>query len=103
MREEKRSRARKAAWESFIRKERRELELRKKGQLAGLPGEALAGESSAALRRLAREDQRQAEEGWDDRPTGLLLESARTHNAVKAKTVLTSGVRGLYPVHHVHK
>src|SRR5918995_89680 len=63
LREEERSRARKAAWESFMRKERRELKLRKEGQLAELLGEALAGESLAALRRLAREDQRQAEEG----------------------------------------
>src|SRR5215210_1048660 len=63
LREEERDRARKAAWESFMRKERREVELRKDGQLAELLGEALAGESSAALLRLAREDQRQAEEG----------------------------------------
>lgn len=63
LREEERSRACKAAWESFMRKERRELELRKEGQLAGLLGEALAGEPLAALRRLTREDQRQAEEG----------------------------------------
>jgi hypothetical protein len=63
LREEELNRARKAAWESFMRKERRELELRKEGQLAELLGEALAGESSGALRRLAREDQRQAEEG----------------------------------------
>ena len=63
LREEERSRARKAAWESFMRRERRELKLRKEGQLAELLGEALAGETPAALRRLAREDQRQAEEG----------------------------------------
>jgi hypothetical protein len=63
LREEERSRTRKAAWESFMRKERREVELRKEGQLAKLLGEALAGEPPAALRRLAREDQRQAEEG----------------------------------------
>ena len=63
LREEESVRARKAAWESFMRKERRELELRKDGQLAGLLGEALAGESSAALLRLVREDRRQAEEG----------------------------------------
>jgi len=44
-------------------RERRELELRKEGQLTELLGEALAGESSAALQRLAREDQRQAKEG----------------------------------------
>ena len=46
-----------------MRKERRDLELRKEGQLAELLGEALAGEPPAALQRLAREDQRQAEEG----------------------------------------
>jgi hypothetical protein len=63
LREEERIRAQKAAWESFMRKERRELELRKDGELAGLLGEALAGESPEALRRLAREDQRQAKEG----------------------------------------
>ena len=61
--EEERSQARKAAWESFMRKERQELELRKKGKLARLLGEALAGETPAALRRLVREDQRQAEDG----------------------------------------
>jgi len=44
-------------------RERRELELRKDGQLAELLGEALAGETPAALGRLAREDQRQAEQG----------------------------------------
>jgi hypothetical protein len=60
---EERVRARKAAWESFMRRERRELKLRREGQLAELLGEALAGEPPAALRRLAREDQRQAEEG----------------------------------------
>ena len=63
LKEEERIRARKAAWESFMRRERQELELRKEGQLAELLGEALAGEPPAALRRLAREDQRQAEEG----------------------------------------
>jgi hypothetical protein len=63
LREEERARARKAAWESFMGKERRELELRKDGQLAELLGEAISGEPSAAWRRLALEDQRQAEEG----------------------------------------
>ena len=63
LREEERGRARRAEWESFMRNERRELELRKEGQLAELLGETLAGESSAALRRLAFEDRRQAEEG----------------------------------------
>jgi len=63
LREEERIRARQADWESFMRRERRELELRKDGQLAGLLGKALAGESPETLRRLVREDQRQAEEG----------------------------------------
>jgi len=63
LREAERSRAHQAAWESFMRKERREIELRKDGQLALLLGEALADESPAALRKLAREDRRQAEEG----------------------------------------
>jgi hypothetical protein len=63
LKEEERIRARQAEWESFMRKERRELELRKAGQLATLLEEALPGESSSALRRLARQDQRQAEEG----------------------------------------
>jgi hypothetical protein len=46
-----------------VRNERRELELRKDGQLAELLGEALAREPSAELRRLASEDRKQAEEG----------------------------------------
>src|SRR5215216_6008484 len=49
LRDEERSRVRKTAWESFMRKERWELELRKDSQLAGLLGEALAGESPVAL------------------------------------------------------
>jgi hypothetical protein len=48
---------------SFMQAERRELQLRKEGQLAGLLGEPLPGESPAALRRLVSEDRRQAEEG----------------------------------------
>jgi hypothetical protein len=61
---EERSRARlAAAWEPFIEAERRELEKRKDGQLARLLGEALPGETPAALRWLASEDRRQAEEG----------------------------------------
>lgn len=52
-----------AAWALFVQTELRELELRKDGQLARLLGEPLPGESPAALRRLASEDQRQAEEG----------------------------------------
>ena len=63
VREEERDRARVDAWRSFMRAERRELELRKDGQLGRLLGEPLPGEAPAALRRLASEDQRQAEEG----------------------------------------
>jgi len=61
--EEERNRARLAAWERFMRAELRELELRRAGQLAELLGGALPGEPPAALRRLASEDQRQAENG----------------------------------------
>jgi hypothetical protein len=61
---EEKSRAQQAAaWEHFMQAELRELELRKDGQLAKLLGEPLPGEPPAALRRLASEDQRQAEEG----------------------------------------
>ncbi len=52
-----------AAWKPFIQTERRELELRKDGQLAKLLGDPLPGEPPEALRRLASEDRRQAEEG----------------------------------------
>ena len=61
---EERQRAQEAAaWEQFMQEELRELEKRKAGQLAELLGEALPGEPPAALRRLADEDRRQAEEG----------------------------------------
>lgn len=61
---EKEKQARRAAaWERFMGTERRELELRKEGQLGGLLSEPLAGESPAALERLASEDRRQAREG----------------------------------------
>ncbi len=61
---EDRSRAQRvAAWETFIQSEQRALELRKDGQLAKLLGEPLPEESPAALARLVRADQRQAEEG----------------------------------------
>jgi hypothetical protein len=62
-REKEREVALEAAWEAFMRAERREIELRKAGQLAEMLGEALPGESGEALRRLAAEDQRQAAEG----------------------------------------
>ncbi len=54
---------RSAAWGPFIQNELRELELRKNGQLARQLGEPLPGEMPAALRKLAAEDRRQAEEG----------------------------------------
>ena len=61
--QEERSRAQLAFWKSFMKTERRELELRKEGQLSKALGEPLPGEAPAALQRLASEDQRQAEEG----------------------------------------
>jgi hypothetical protein len=62
--QEERDRARQdAAWALFMQAELRELELRKDGQLARLLGEPLPGEPPGALRRLASEDRRQAEEG----------------------------------------
>ena len=60
--QEERLRARQAAWKEFIQAERRELELRKNGQLAKMLGEPLPWESPAELGRLASEDRRQAEE-----------------------------------------
>lgn len=55
--------AERAAWEQFMREERRDLELRKSGQLAKMLGEPLPQEPPEALRRLASEDRKQAEEG----------------------------------------
>jgi hypothetical protein len=52
-----------AAWKRFVRTERRQLQLRKDGQLARLLGQPLPGELPALLQRLASEDQRQAERG----------------------------------------
>src|ERR671913_796683 len=63
LREEERIRAQKAAWESFMRKERRDLELRKEGQLAELLGEAFAGGPPAGLRRVGPGEQKQGREG----------------------------------------
>jgi Lon protease-like protein len=61
---EERQRAQEAAaWKLFMQEELRELEKRKSGQLAELLGEALPGEPSAALERLAYEDRRQAQDG----------------------------------------
>jgi hypothetical protein len=52
-----------ATWERFVRTERRQLQLRKDGQLASLLGEPLPGELPALLNKLAAEDRRQAEGG----------------------------------------
>jgi hypothetical protein len=51
------------AWERFMKTQRRELEKRLSGHLAWLLGAALPGESAEELQKLAREDQRMAEEG----------------------------------------
>jgi hypothetical protein len=61
--QEEQSRARLVAWEAFMQAERREMELRKNGQLAKMLGEPLPGEPPAEMLRLASEDRRQAEEG----------------------------------------
>ena len=63
VREEEHRRAQLASWKAFMQAERRELELRKDGQLARLLGAPLPGEPPAAVLRLASEDRRQAEEG----------------------------------------
>jgi hypothetical protein len=52
-----------ATWKRFVQTERRQLQLRKDGQLARQLGELLSGEFPAMLRRLVSEDQRQAERG----------------------------------------
>jgi hypothetical protein len=52
-----------AAWKLFVEAEFRGLRLRQGGQLGRLLGEPMAGESSAALERLAEEDRRQARSG----------------------------------------
>lgn len=64
LQQEERNRAqREADWKQFMQRETRELELRKDGQLLHQLGEPNPGEPAAALRRLAEEDKRQAEEG----------------------------------------
>ena len=60
---EEKSRLKLVAWQSFMQEERREIVLRRDGQLAKLLTQALPGEAPGALRRLAQEDRRQAEEG----------------------------------------
>ena len=62
-REEEEIRDRLAAWKLFVEAEFRGLRLRQEGQLGRQLGEPMAGESAAALERLAFEDQRQARSG----------------------------------------
>ena len=52
-----------ALWVAFMETERREIELRRDGQLARLLGAPLPGELPEMLRRLALHDQTQAERG----------------------------------------
>jgi hypothetical protein len=63
MREQEGVRDRLAAWKLFVEAEFRGLRLRQEGQLGSFLGEPMAGESAAALERLAFEDQRQARSG----------------------------------------
>ena len=51
------------AWEKHMRLERELLAQRRDGKLAHAIGKALPGESPQYLEQMAREDQRQAEEG----------------------------------------
>ncbi len=62
-REEEKRQTRVAAWELFMETELQELRLRQDGQLGKLLGETLPGEQPAALKRLADEDRRQAQDG----------------------------------------
>jgi hypothetical protein len=62
-RQEEFDQARLVAWKAFMQAERRELELRKNGQLGKMLGEPLPGELPTEMLRLASEDRRQAEEG----------------------------------------
>jgi hypothetical protein len=52
-----------AAWKRFVQTERRQLLLRKDGQLAKQLGEPQPGELPAILQKLVAEDRRQAERG----------------------------------------
>lgn len=50
-------------WERYLRAERRVMEERRRGQLAGALGAPLPGESPEELGLMAREDEHRAEEG----------------------------------------
>jgi hypothetical protein len=61
------------AWERHMRLERELLAQRRDGKLAHAIGKALPGENPQDLEQMAREDQRQAEEGlvtllWEGNP-----------------------------------
>ena len=62
-RQQERSQARLVVWKEFMEAERRELKLRRNGQLARMLGEPLPGEPTSMVVRLASEDRKQAEEG----------------------------------------
>ena len=61
--DEEQQRKHEEAWERYMAAERRDLEHRRNGLLARLLGVPLPGESRDELDRLAREDERTAEEG----------------------------------------
>lgn len=50
-------------WERYLKAERRVIEDRRRGQLAGVLGAPLPGESAKELGIMAREDEHRAEEG----------------------------------------
>lgn len=61
--EERNQKQREEDWKEFMKAEREALELRRGGELARSLGDPLPGEPPEELRRLASEDQQQAEEG----------------------------------------
>lgn len=95
-REERDRTLREAVWEQFMKVELQELELRRNGQLARLL-DGMQVSTPEALRRLAAEDQKQAEKGLvalavggnivykqlsdlipEDRPARIAADRART-------------------------
>jgi hypothetical protein len=72
----------KAGWEEFMQMERRALEERKGGQLRRALGRVLEGESQEELDRLAREDEKRAQEGLVE----LLKEGERLYKHIEELT-----------------
>jgi hypothetical protein len=72
----------KAGWEEFMQMERRALEERKGGQLRSALGRVLAGESQEELDRLAREDEKRAQDGLVE----LLKEGERLYKHIEELT-----------------